>query len=445
MTATPFQIRTDLPSDAATVFERLVGRSANCFLLETFDGDGRPGKGYIGIDPTHHFAVKNGLAYKDGRPQKVQNPYHYLREQLTINPSLSGGYIGGLVGYASHESYRYSEPSLQVPALRDFYDAEYGLFDDGLIFDGNTAPYYFGHNGNKIKKYLMPPASPASLSISFRRTHKSFERYRQMVEKARGDITNGRVFQAVLANKYEYGFEGNLIALYKELRRINPSEYMFFIKFGDTVTMGASPELLAHVNAGRKLSLEALAGTIRRAETEKESQALAARLLADEKEQAEHNMLVDLIRNDVGKVSRISSVRIENLKYIKRLSHVQHLCSLVSGTLVDGCDAFDAVPAVFPTGTLVGAPKLEAAKMIAELEDSERGPYGGAVGYFSYNGEAMQAVNIRSVSASGDKLFMHSGSGIVYDSVPNREYDEINHKKAAMEKAMAPFIKETAA
>jgi anthranilate synthase component 1 len=263
-----------------------------------------------------------------------------------------------------------------------------------------------------------------------------------MIDKARDDIQNGRVFQVVLANKYDYRFTGDLIDLYHELRRINPSPFMFFIKFGDTITLGASPELLAHTKPSGAVYLEALAGTIRRGKTPEEDAELAARLLADEKEVAEHSMLVDLARNDVGRISRIGSVKLDDLMYIKKLSHVQHISSIVSGRLADGRDAFDSLAASFPAGTLSGAPKIEAIKMIGELEGYERGPYGGTIGYFSYNGDSMHAVNIRSVSAVGDKLVLHSGSGIVYDSKAEREFREISEKKAAMDRAMRPFMKE---
>lgn len=442
MPAIPFQA----PADPLAAFEPLAANHSNCFLLETFDGDGHPGRAYIGVDPRHHFAVKGGVLYKNGRGVDAADPYAYLRTQLSPGPSLpESGYAGGLVGYASHEAYHLSEPSLDLPTQRHFSDLEYGLYDDGLIFEPGLSPRYFSRGKSRPKMYTPVPTPPAKLKIRFNQAHKDAARYHQMVEKARSDITEGRVFQAVLANKYEYDFEGDLLLLYKELRSINPSEYMFFIKFGDTVTMGASPELLLHVDPSRTARVEALAGTTRRGETARETEALGRKLLADEKERAEHSMLVDLVRNDLGRVSRIGSVRIEKLMYIKRLSHVQHICSLVSGELLPDRDAFHAMPAAFPTGTLVGAPKLEAAKMITELEASERGPYGGTVGYFSHNGDAMHAVNIRSVSAARGKLFMHSGSGIVYDSVPEREYDEISHKKAAMEKAMAPFMKVSAA
>ncbi len=207
------------------------------------------------------------------------------------------------------------------------------------------------------------------------------------------------------------------------------------------ITMGASPELLVNTNLDKRMFLEALAGTITRGKTLHEDEKLAQQLLSDEKEIAEHSMLVDLARNDVGRICKVGSVNVENLMYIKKLSHVQHISSIVSGIMSDEYDSFDALSASFPAGTLSGAPKIEAIKMIAELEGYERGPYGGTVGYFSYNGTSEHAVNIRSVSAKGNRLSLHSGSGIVYDSVALHELREIDAKKAAMEKAMKAYMK----
>lgn len=435
---------TNLNPNPLEVFQRLAGKYEYCFLLETLADEGQPqttGKSYIGVMPERRFAAKGGQFYVDGKPADKGNPYALLRRQLSFDPSLPAGYAGGLVGYASHEAVANLEPSLDFPYKRDFFDFEYGLYNDGLVFGTGGPPEYFHYGSDRLDLYSLPAIKPAKLNIDFIGAQKDLGQYETMVEKALEDIRSGRVFQVVLANKYEYRFDGDLLRLYKEIRRINPSPYMFFMKFGNTITLGASPELLTHTSRAGKIYLEALAGTIRRGKTPAEDKALAGKMLEDEKEIAEHNMLVDLARNDIGRVSRIGSVKIDKLMYVKKLSHVQHICSIISGKLEDGRDAFDALASSFPAGTLVGAPKIEAVKMIKELEDYERGPYGGTVGYVSYNGDSMHAVNIRSVSSAGDKLFMHSGSGIVYDSLAKREYQEISDKKAAMDRAIAPFLK----
>lgn len=436
--------QTTFSSDPLEVFERLTSRHDYCFLLETLGDTQQPqtsGRSYVGVAPKQHFSAKQGRFYIDGQATEgTDNPYDSLRQQISFDPALPTGYIGGLVGYSSHEAICNIEPSLDLSYDRDFPDFEYGLYRDGLVFEAGKAPEYFYYGQDRADLYNPLVAKPSRLRINFKNVQKNLSEYQSMLHKALEDIRNGRVFQVVLANKYEYQFSGDLLRLYREIRRVNPSPYMFFIKFGDVITLGASPELLLHTSRDGKVYLEALAGTIRRGKTETEDRALGRQLLQDKKEVAEHNMLVDLARNDVGRVSKIGSVQIDSLMYIKKLSHVQHICSIISGRLELGRDAFDAMAASFPAGTLVGAPKIEAAKIINELEGYERGPYGGSVGYISFSGDCMQAVNIRSVSAVANKLFIHSGSGIVYDSQSESEYKEISDKKAAMDRAMAPFL-----
>jgi len=434
---------TNLAVDPLEVFANLAGQHENCFLLETLGDQEQPqttGRSYIGIAPRHLYTLRDNQLYKDNTLQ-TGKAFELLQDVVAPQAGESS-YCGGLVGFSSHEAVSYSEPSLHFHYSRLFPDAIYGQYDDGLIFAQGQPPQYFYREKNRLELYSKAHTAESSLSITYTDTQKNQSSYEQMVRQARDDIQHGRVFQVVLANKLSYTFEGDLLLLYQELRRINPSPFMFFMKVGDIVTMGASPELLSYTNTSGRTYLEALAGTIRRGATTNEDAQLAQQLLVDEKEVAEHRMLVDLARNDIGRVSNIGSVQLDQLLYIKRLSHVQHICSIVSGQLPADRTAIDAYLSVFPNGTLTGAPKIEAIKMISELEGSERGPWGGSVGYFSYSGEAMHAVNIRSVSAVGRRLFMHSGSGIVYDSQPERERTEVAEKKAAMDRAMTPFMKE---
>ncbi len=436
--------RLELKGEAITVFERLAARHEYCFLLETLADKDQPqtsSQSYIGIAPKRIFTAKGKALFIDGNKQVVNNPYFALRDYVPTDRSLAPGYMGGLVGYFSHEGVSYLEPALQFAYPRQFPDFEFGEYRDGLIFAPNQSPEYFCHDEDRSDLYASAAEPNESrLSLTFHQAEKSQEQHARMVESAREDIINGRVFQVVLANKYDFSYTGDLLRLYRELRRINPSPFMFFMKFGDVITLGASPELLAHTKPTGDVYLEALAGTIRRGKTPQEDDVLKQKLQTDKKEIAEHAMLVDLARNDVGRISQTGSVEVDTLMYVKKLSHVQHLCSIVHGRLAAGKDMFDSLAASFPAGTLSGAPKVEAIKMIAELERGERGPYGGTIGYFSYNGDSMHAVNIRSASAIGGRLFVCSGSGIVYDSRPEREYQEILEKKAAMDRAMAPFI-----
>lgn len=438
--------QTGFSSDPLEVFANLAAEHDYCFMLETLADKYQPqtsGQSYIGVAPKRRFAAKEGKFYIDGAEQETNNPYDELRKNLTFDKTLPGGYVGGFVGYFSHEAIHYSEPTLKFPYEREFFDFEFAEYTDGLVFKEGKTPSYFYYGEDRSGLYAGQSGKKSTkLSIRPGPAKKDRTQYGDMITKARDDIQNGRVFQVVLANRFEYSFDGDLLNLYEELRRINPSPFMFFLKFGNIVTLGASPELLAHTNSQNEVFLEALAGTIQRGKNDEEDAKFAKKLLADEKEIAEHSMLVDLARNDVGRISRISSVNINDLMYVKKLSHVQHISSIVSGRLAEGRDAFDALPASFPAGTLSGAPKIEAIKMIHELEGYERGPYGGTIGYFSYNGDSVHAVNIRSVNAVDNKLFLHSGSGIVYDSNAAREQEEIREKKAAMDKAMRPFLQE---
>ncbi|HWB39218.1 MAG TPA: chorismate-binding protein [Candidatus Saccharimonadales bacterium] len=416
---------TNLSTDPFAVFRNLVGKYDNCFLLETLGTS--PGPSYIGVDPKRVYSSEDSSFYD-------------LKSSFTTNPQTQPGYVGGLVGYTSHEAIQQWEPSLGFRYPRQFHDFQFGEYQDGLIFRPGKAPDYFHYGRSQLKKYQLQKSKTKRLQIRFDSAQKDQAMYEAMINKAKADIQAGRVFQVVLANRYEYGFDGDLVTLYEQLREVNPSEYMFFIKFGKTIVLGASPELLIHVTPGRKVSLEALAGTIKRGTDALSDERLGNQLKTDEKELAEHSMLVDLARNDVGRVSKIGSVKIDDLMYIKKLSHVQHLCSLIIGELADGEDMFSALAAAAPAGTLTGTPKIEATKMIAELEGTERGPYGGTIGYFSYGGDSVHAVNIRSISAHNNRLTMHSGSGIVYDSQAANEYEEVARKKAAMDEAMKPFL-----
>ncbi len=434
-------ITTEL--DALELFEQLVEGNENCFLLETLEDKDQPQtshQSYLGIAPKRVFTARDGRLDVDGKHIDTTNPYFELRKYIETDRTLDAGYIGGLVGYFSHEGISYLEPTLQFEYERLFPDFQFAEYTDGIVYAPNKPIQYFYQEDDRSEQYLIGEVSTHNdLRIDYKSSDKEEKQHYEMVEKARTDIQNGRVFQVVLANKYSYQYSGQLLKLYRELRNVNPSPFMFFMKFGDYITLGASPELLAHTKPNGDVYLEALAGTIRRGSNETQDKELADELLADEKEVAEHSMLVDLARNDVGRISEIGSVTIDNLMYVKRLSHVQHICSIVRGMLKPGKDMFDSLAASFPAGTLSGAPKIEAIKMIAELEDAERGPYGGTIGYFSYNGDSMHAVNIRSISAIKNQLFVHSGSGIVYDSNAEREFEEIGEKKAAMDRAMSVF------
>lgn len=261
------------------------------------------------------------------------------------------------------------------------------------------------------------------------------EEYCRMVEKAKYYIREGDIFQVVLSNRLEAEIEGSLFDTYRVLRTLNPSPYMFYFSSDDVEIAGASPETLVKLEQG-KLYTYPLAGTRPRGATEEEDQGLEEELLSDEKERAEHNMLVDLGRNDIGRISQIGTVKVEQYMNIERYSHVMHIGSTVSGKIRTDYDALDAVDSILPAGTLSGAPKLRACEIINELENNKRGIYGGAIGYIDFTGNLDTCIAIRLAFAKNGKVFVRSGAGIVADSVPESEYQECINKAKAVVKAL---------
>ena len=261
------------------------------------------------------------------------------------------------------------------------------------------------------------------------------ETYCGMVEKAKHHIREGDIFQIVLSNRLSAPFEGSLLNTYRVLRTVNPSPYMFYFSGTDVEVAGASPETLVKLEDG-VLHTFPLAGTRPRGKTEAEDKALEAELLADKKELSEHNMLVDLGRNDLGKISKFGTVQVEKLHSIERYSHVMHIGSTVRGEIREDCDALDAISAVLPAGTLSGAPKIRACQLIGELENNKRGIYGGAIGYIDFTGNMDTCIAIRIAYKKNGKVFVRSGAGIVADSVPEKEFEECINKAKAVVQAL---------
>jgi anthranilate synthase component 1 len=259
-----------------------------------------------------------------------------------------------------------------------------------------------------------------------------------MVEEAREEILAGNTFQCQIGFKANYRITGDSMELYSELRKVNPSPHMFFLKFQDRRIIGASPELIFRLRQG-EMETFPLAGTITRGETKQKDRELARKLLNDPKEIAEHNMLVDLHRNDIGRVARFGTVRVRRLFDIKRFSHVQHISSEVVGMIDRRHNMFSGLASVFPAGTLSGAPKIESMKIINRIEADPRGPYGGAVGHFGFNGDATFAIPIRTLFIKGENGFSQASGGIVFDSSPENEYREIENKLAAMRLTLRKF------
>ena len=371
------------------------------------------------------------------------------------SPKLEGfpSFTGGLVGYFSYDYIKYSEPTLNLDAKDEerFKDVALMLFDKVIAFDNihqkivlitNISTSDLENEYAKAEadlaemEQLIRNGKPADiphgkLRSEFRRLF-SEEQYCAMVEKAKHYIYEGDIFQVVLSNRLDADFDGSLLDAYRVLRATNPSPYMFFFSSDDMEIAGASPETLVKLENGT-LHTFPLAGTRPRGATDEEDKRLETELLHDEKELSEHNMLVDLGRNDIGKVSKFGSVEVEKYMCIERYSHVMHIGSTVRGEILGSKSALDAVDAVLPAGTLSGAPKLRACEIINELENNKRGVYGGAVGYIDFRGNLDTCIAIRLAFKKNGRVFVRSGAGIVADSVPVNEYNEcINKAKAVM-------------
>jgi anthranilate synthase component 1 len=320
-----------------------------------------------------------------------------------------------------------------------FPDLEMGIFDDGFVFNHlqKQAVYYYRDEDRlpEVESLLKQSVESNELGYTQPKVNTKKESYERAVEKAKEYIISGDIFQVVLSKRYQIEIEGSLIPFYKALRSINPSPYMYFYKSGDRQIVGSSPEMLVRVE-NRIVETFPIAGTKPIANDPIENNKLACELLADPKERAEHVMLVDLARNDVGKISKYGSVHVAEFMKVHQYSHVQHIVSQVVGELKDNLQSYDALRAVFPAGTVSGAPKVRAMEIIDELEPTQRGPYAGAVGYFSYNGNADFAITIRTLFADKKDAYIQAGAGIVADSVPEREWFETDHKAKALMQAL---------
>ncbi len=453
-----------IPSDSTTpieVMRALKNVSRHCFLLESVEDSKQYGRyTFLGFDPTleitcinHKLTIKSGMTVTE----EVKHPGEHIRKILNDNRSVRieglPSFTGGLVGYFSYDYIKYAEPTLVLSAKdeEEFKDVDLMLFDKVIAFDNlkqqiiiivNVKAEDLEIGYNRAEKEISDIArlilhgkkadiKPLKLKSDFTPLFNE-EQYCSMVEKAKDYIHEGDIFQVVLSNRLMAEIEGSLFDTYRNLRMVNPSPYMFYFSSDDVEIAGASPETLVKLENG-VLHTFPLAGTRPRGKTEEEDLALEKELLADEKELSEHNMLVDLGRNDIGKISEIGSVKVEKYMGIERYSHVMHIGSTVRGDIAKGRDAVDAVDSILPAGTLSGAPKLRACEIINELEDNKRGIYGGAIGYIDLTGNLDTCIAIRLAFAKNGKVFVRSGAGIVADSVPQNEYREcINKAKAVM-------------
>lgn len=456
-------IKKEMYSDTITPIEllkKLKQYSKHVFMLESHEDRQKWGRyTFLGFAPQSEITCYNKMMKVDDQIFEVSHPKEYIKKILNQYRSvqLEGfpTFTGGLVGYFSFDYLKYSEPSVDVVKEDNgFNDVDLMLFDKVICFDHfrqkiilivNMETNDLETNYQKalkeldelemiVKKHKKTLIQPLHLFSDFQPV-LSQEEYCQMVDKGKTYIREGDVFQVVLSNQIKVKATGSLFDTYRVLRTTNPSPYMFYFSSDNLEVAGASPETLVKLD-GKRLMTFPIAGTRKRGQNEQEDQKLIDDLLKDEKELAEHNMLVDLGRNDLGKISKFQTVHVDEYQNILKFSKVIHIASVVSSEIKDGCDALDAIDALLPAGTLSGAPKMRASQIIGELEQRKRGIYGGCVGYLDFAGNMDTCIGIRLAYKRNDVVSICSGAGIVYDSVPGNEYQECINKAGAIIEAL---------
>ena len=463
-------VKCELLADICTPIQavrKLKNVSSHCFLLESAEAQENWGRyTFLGFDPKLSITCSDGEMRVGDLKLTTDDPTKVLRQILAEykSPKIPGmpPFTGGLTGYFSYDYLNYSEPSVkrETEDTEHFKDVDLMLFDKVIAFDnfrqkiilianvrleeGEAGYHRAEMELEELRKLITegeeaeddPGRLTGEITPLFDR-----ETFCAMVEKAKHYIKEGDIFQIVLSNRLSAPYEGSLLNTYRVLRTVNPSPYMFYFSGTDVEVAGASPETLVKLENG-VLHTFPLAGTRPRGKTPEEDRRLEEELLRDEKELAEHNMLVDLGRNDLGKISRFGTVEVEKFHEILRFSHVMHIGSTVRGEIREDRDALDAIEAVLPAGTLSGAPKIRACQLIGELENNKRGIYGGAIGYIDFSGNMDTCIAIRIAYRKNGKVFIRSGAGIVFDSVPEKEHEECLNKARAVLKALETEVEE---
>jgi len=417
------------------LFQKIESRFDTCFILESLGEEEKFSRySLIGFQPSKIISARKNILTINNRKYNVANPYFALKE-IMPNQVLAKNYAGGLVGYLSYEAVNYFEPSIDVKVHELFDQFMFGVYDDGIILDKHSHElFYFYYRVNRIealKRIGRLKINKTNFKAKFIRDTFTKKEHHKIVEKVKDQILKGNTFQCEVGFKSEYKITGNPLGLYKNLREINPSPFMYYFKFKNKKIIGASPELLFSLRDG-EMTTRPLAGTIKRGQEEFEDRQLARKLLNDPKEKAEHSMLVDMQRNDLGRVAQFGTVRIRDLMSIKKFSHVQHISSEITGFIQPKEDMFSGLVSNFPMGTVSGTPKVETMKIIDKNEPQARGPYGGGVGQFGFNGDCTFALTLRSMFIADEYGYTQTSGGIVYDSIPEKEYEEITRKLAAM-------------
>lgn len=430
------------------LYNKISRNYDHSFLFESLTGPEELAETSImGFDPSmiaKVYADRITLRDKNGNTKTIltTEPLSEIRKLLRNIPDQKYRYLGGAVGIINYDAIRLWEKipdghkKEESPVLMEF-----GIYTDGILYDNKEKKsFYFYYDKNRLDTIPITDIKFEKFEMSKVSENLDSQRFSKIVSSAKKYIHDGDIFQVVLSRRFNFEAKGDLLRVYKALRQINPSPYMYHMKMGEKTITGSSPEMLLRVS-GSIVETFPIAGTRAITDDETKNEKMRQEMLNDEKELAEHTMLVDLGRNDIGRVCKYGSVHVKELMAVKRFSHVQHMVTHVVGTLDKKFDVFDAIKAVFPAGTVSGAPKIRAMEIIDELEPESRGPYAGAVGYFSFNGCCDFAIAIRTIFFDGQKGFVQTGAGIVSDSIAENEWMETQHKANGMLTALKEATK----
>ena len=436
-TSTPRIISLDYSGTQFEIYNKISRNYPYSFLFESLTGPEELSETSImGFDP--EFIVKGyydkvTIQNRDGSIKTIStsDPLSTIKDLVQETTDQSYRYLGGAVGIINYDSIRLWE---NIPKHHDISEPimEFGIYNDGILFDNKKRKsLYFYYNKNRVDEIKSSESKFEDFTISKITNNLNEEKFSEIVNKAKKYIYDGDVFQVVLSRKFSFEADGDYLKVYQKLRSLNPSPYLYHLKMNEKTVIGSSPEMLLRVT-NDQVETFPIAGTRKITNDDKKNEEMKQELISDEKELAEHTMLVDLGRNDIGKVCEYGSVHVKELMEVKKFSHVQHMVTHVVGKLGKDYDMYDAFRAVFPAGTVSGAPKVRAMEIIDELEPESRGPYAGAIGYFSFNGCCDFAIAIRSIFANGNLGFVQAGAGIVFDSISENELKETEHKANAM-------------
>ena len=435
--STPKIISLSLDGNQFEIYNKISRNYTHSFLFESLTGPEELSETSImGFDP--EFIVKGyydkvTIQKRDGSIEAIttSDPLNTIKEMVLKTSDQTYRYLGGAVGNINYDAIRLWE---KIPKnhLTEEPIMEFGIYTDGILFDNKQKKsLYFYYEDNRIDKIKSSEANFDQFTISEITSNIDEEKFADIIDKAKKYIYDGDIFQVVLSRKFSFEADGDYLKVYQKLRSLNPSPYLYHMKLDQKTIIGSSPEMLIRVTDDQ-IETFPIAGTRKITESEEKNEEMKHELINDEKELAEHTMLVDLGRNDIGRVCDYGTVHVKELMEVKKFSHVQHMVTHVVGKLDTKFDMYDAFKAVFPAGTVSGAPKVRAMEIIDELEPESRGPYAGAIGYFSFNGCCDFAIAIRSIFVNGKSGFVQAGAGIVFDSIAKNELNETEHKANAM-------------